>query len=225
MRVALACVSSLALTMGAGAANAQVEPEVAFNIGVTSDYVFRGFSQTDTSPAVQGGADMTAGVFYAGAWASQVDFGDDTDGELDIYGGVAVSSGGFDFNVGLIAYHYIGAPNGADYDNVEFKAAVSRGFGPVTAGAAIYYSPDFFGTDEQASYVEGSLGYALRDNVNLTGAYGKQYLDVGDDYATWNVGVKFGVTEKISLDLRYWDTDVDGDLSDDRLVATLGVGF
>jgi len=225
MRVAFACVSLLALTVGAGHAQAQVTPEVAFNAAVTSDYVFRGFSQTDTGPAVQGGVDLTAGVFYAGAWASQVDFGDDTDAELDIYGGVAVSSGGFDFNVGVIAYHYISAPNGADYDNVEFKAEVSRGFGPLTAGAAIYYSPDFFGADEQASYVEGNLGYALRDNINLTGAYGKQYLDVGDDYATWNVGVKFGVTEKISLDLRYWDTDVDGDLSDDRLVATLGVGF
>ncbi|WP_292037503.1 MULTISPECIES: TorF family putative porin [unclassified Brevundimonas] len=225
MRVAFACVSLLALTVGTGQAQAQVTPEVAFNAAITSDYVFRGFSQTDTSPAVQGGIDLTAGAFYVGAWASQVDFGDDTDAELDIYGGVAVSSGGFDFNVGVIAYHYVGAPNGADYDNVEFKAAVSRGFGPLTAGAAIYYSPDFFGADEQASYVEGNLGYALRDNINLTGAYGKQYLDVGDDYSTWNAGVKFGVTEKISLDLRYWGTDVDGDLSDDRLVATLGVGF
>lgn len=225
MRVALACVSLLALSLGAGAVQAQAQPEVAFNAAVTSDYVFRGFSQTDASPTVQGGVDATVGVFYAGAWASQVDFGDDTDAELDIYGGVAVSGGGFDFNVGVIAYHYIGAPNGADYDNVELKAVVSRGFGPVTAGAAIYYSPDFFGPDEQTIYAEGSLAYALRDNISLSGAYGKQHLDVGDDYATWNAGVKFGVTDKISLDLRYWDTDVDGDLSDSRLVATLGLGF
>lgn len=225
MRVAFACVSLLALTLAAGGAQAQVQPEVAFNAAVTSDYIFRGFSQTDTSPAVQGGVDLTAGVFYAGAWASQVDFGDDTDAELDIYGGVAVSSGGFDFNVGVIAYHYVGAPSGSDYDLVEFKATVGRAFGPVTAGAAVYYSPDFFGADQQAYYVEGNLGYALRDNISVTGAYGKQYLDVGDDYSTWNAGVKFGVTERISLDLRYWDTDVDGDLSDDRIVATLGVGF
>lgn len=225
MRVAFACVPMLALTLAAGAAQAQVQPEVAFNAAVTTDYVFRGFSQTDTSPTLQGGVDLTAGIFYAGAWASGVDFGDDTDAELDIYGGVAVSTGGFDFNVGLIAYHYIDAPSGANYDNVEFKATVARAFGPVTAGAGVYYSPDFFGADEQTYYVEGNLGYAVRDNISLTGAYGKQYLDVGDDYSTWNAGVKFGVTEKISLDIRYWDTDVDGDLSDDRVVATVGVGF
>lgn len=224
MRVAFACVSLLAL-MGASAAQAQAQPEVAFNAAVTSDYVFRGFSQNDVSPALQGGVDATVGLFYAGAWASQVDFGDDTDAELDIYGGVAVSGGGFDFNVGVIAYHYIDAPNGADYDNVEFKAAVSRGFGPVTAGVAVYYSPDFFGADEQATYVEGNIAYALRDNISLSGAYGKQSLDVGADYATWNAGVKFGVTDHISLDLRYWDTDADGRLSDDRIVATLGLGF
>ena len=82
MRLALACASLLALTVGAGAAQAQTAPEVAFNIGVVSDYVFRGASQTDEEPALQGGVDVTVGSFYAGAWASTVDFGDNTDAEI-----------------------------------------------------------------------------------------------------------------------------------------------
>ena len=46
----------------------------SFNIGGTSDYVFRGVSQTSNEPALQGGADIGWGILYAGVWASRVDF-------------------------------------------------------------------------------------------------------------------------------------------------------
>src|SRR5436190_4884162 len=40
------------------------------NVGITTDYVFRGYSQTDQNATVQGGFDATCGMFYAGVWAS-----------------------------------------------------------------------------------------------------------------------------------------------------------
>jgi opacity protein-like surface antigen len=55
----------------------------------------------------------------------------------------------------------------------------------------------------------------------VSGAFGHQSLDVNDDYATWNAGVAYAVTDNVAIDLRYHDTDVDGPLSDDRAVATL----
>jgi len=219
----------LALALAAGSAQAQTlartQPEVSFNIGVTSDYVFRGFSQTSEEPAIQGGVDASFGSFYAGAWASTVDFGDDTDAEFDIYGGYLFDVAGFDFDVGVIGYHYIGAPNFTDYDLVEFKATVSRSIDRVSFGAGVYYSPDFFCADKQATYVEGSVGFAFTDRFSLSGAYGKQYLDISDDYSTWNVGGELALTDSLSLDVRYHDTDVDGSLSEGRVTATLGFGF
>ena len=59
----------------------------SFNIGATTDYVFRGFSQNAEDPAVQGGLDIGYGIFYAGTWTSIVDFGDppNAKAELDFY--------------------------------------------------------------------------------------------------------------------------------------------
>lgn len=223
MRSAFACAAAAAVLMTAGAAGAQSAPEVAWNVGVVSDYVFRGYSQTDEEPALQGGVDATIGAFYVGAWASNVDFGDDTDAEVDIYGGFRGEAAGFAFDVGAVGYGYVNAPDGADYDYLELKAAASRAVGPVTFGGVVYWSPDFFGLDEEATYLEGSLAFAPADKWTASAAIGHQWLDVNDDYATWNIGVGYAVTEHVAIDVRYHDADVDGPLSDGRAVA--GIKF
>lgn len=225
MRTAFACAAAAALLLSAGAANAQSAPEVAWNVGLVSDYVFRGYSQTDEEPAIQGGVDVTIGAFYVGAWASNVDFGDDTDAEIDIYGGYRGEAGGFAFDVGVVGYGYLNAPGGADYDYLEFKAAASRAIGPATFGAAVYWSPDFFGLDEEATYVEANAAFSPADKWTVTGAVGHQTLDVNDDYSTWNVGVGYAFTETLALDVRYHDTDVAGPLSDSRIVAGIKALF
>jgi uncharacterized protein (TIGR02001 family) len=221
MRTAFACAALTAALLTAGTARAQSTPEVAWNVGLVSDYVFRGFSQTNEDPALQGGVDATFGSFYAGAWASNVDFGDDTDAEVDIYGGYRGETGGFGFDVGVVGYGYVNAPDGADYDYVELKGAVSRAVGAATLGAVVYWSPDFFGLDEEATYVEANASFAPADKWTVSGAVGHQSLDVNDDYATWNVGVGYAFTDHVAVDLRYHDTDVDGPLSDGRAVAGL----
>ena len=226
MRLALACASLLALTVGAGAAQAQTAPEVAFNIGVVSDYVFRGASQTDEEPALQGGVDVSfASGFYVGGWASMVDFGDDTDAEVDLYGGYRTELGGYGLDLGVVSYLYVNEPGSADYNYVELKAAAARAIGPVTLGAAVYYSPNFFGADEQTTYLEANAAYAVTDKWSVSGAIGHQSLDVNDDYATWNLGVAYALTDHLVVDVRYHDTDVDGPLTDDRFVVGLKASF
>lgn len=221
MRTALACAAAMAVFLTAGAASAQDAPEIAWNLGVTSDYVFRGYSQTTEDPAIFGGVDVTVGSFYAGAWASNVDFGDDTDAEFDVYGGYRTEVSGFAVDVGVVGYLYVSAPTGADYDYIEFKAAASRAFGPVTLGAVVYWSPDFFGIDEEATYVEANAAFSPADKWTVSGAVGHQALDVNADYATWNAGVAYAFSDNVAIDLRYHDTDVTGPLSDDRVVAAL----
>ncbi|MEY4556577.1 MAG: hypothetical protein RL093_1696 [Pseudomonadota bacterium] len=221
MKTALACAAAMAVLLTAGAASAQDAPEIAWNLGVTSDYVFRGYSQTTEDPAIFGGVDVTAGSFYAGAWASNVDFGDDTDAEVDLYGGYRTEVSGFAIDVGVVGYLYVSAPAGADYDYAELKAAASRAIGPVTLGAAVYWSPDFFGADEEATYVEANAAFSPADKWTVSGAVGHQALDVNADYATWNAGVAYAFSDNVAIDLRYHDTDVTGPLSDDRVVAAL----
>ncbi|WP_428151953.1 TorF family putative porin [Brevundimonas sp.] len=225
LQATCAALAALATLTMAGAASAQ---DVAFNAAVTSDYVFRGVSQTNEDPALQVGVDYASGGFYVGAWASNVDFGDSTDAEIDLYAGYRTEAAGFAFDFGAVGYTYVDAPSipDAGYGYVELKAAASRAVGPATVGAAIYFSPDFFGIDERATYVEGNIAFTPADKWSVSAAVGKQMLDVTDDYATWNVGVGYAFTDNLVVDVRYHDTDVDNaPIYDGRVAATLKALF
>ena len=76
MRKSFTRAAVLAATLGALAAPAIAEGEFSGNVTLTSDYVFRGITQTDGAPMVQGGFDYANDAFYAGVRASGVDFGD-----------------------------------------------------------------------------------------------------------------------------------------------------
>lgn len=226
---ALAGAAALALLASAGAASAQ-DVAVTANVAVTSDYVFRGYSQSNEDPAVQAGVDVTVGSsFYAGVWASNVDFGDNTEAEIDIYGGFRGETKGYNWDVGLVTYLYAPGAN-QEYDYAELKVAASRTIGPVTAGAAVYFSPDFFGADKEATYGEVNAAYATSiTGLSLSGAVGKQWLSVSTDYTTWNLGGTYAFAgTPLSLDVRYSDTDIDSPAvptSDGRIYATLKATF
>src|SRR5262245_38248388 len=83
--------------------------KLSANIGLATEYVFRGISQTSEGAAVQGGFDATCGMFYAGVWASNLDWGAN-DGrsvaniEMDWYGGVKFNTGRIAWDLGVIYY-------------------------------------------------------------------------------------------------------------------------
>lgn len=208
----LAVASVLALSAGVAQAQAQVEngPKLSYNLGVASDYVFRGVSQTQEDPQLFGGVDLTAGKFYAGTWASNVDFGDKTDAEIDLYAGYKPTVGAVSLDLGVIYYGYLGAPKGADYGNVEFKAAASVPAGKGALGAAVFYSPDSFGAADEAVYYELNGSYPIAAKWSVSGAVGRQTYEGSGDYTTWNVGAAYAINDKLSLDLRYHDTDEHG---------------
>jgi uncharacterized protein (TIGR02001 family) len=201
----------------------------SFNIGATSDYVFRGISQTDNDPTVQGGIDLTYGMIYVGWWASGIDFdefGNDGKVEMDWYGGIKPTWGKATFDFGVLYYSYPGsdydanpALAGIELPYWEFKAGVS---GPVlenlTLGGYVYWSPDYFAETGSVWTLEGQAGYTFRKigvfTPSITGVLGYQTSDDDEyesfngfsDYWYWNAGLALAV-DKLTFDFRYWDTD------------------
>lgn len=224
-----AAVLTALSTFAAAPALAQEPLSVAFNIGAATEYVFRGVSQTDEDPQVFGGVDATLGsIGYAGVWASNVDFGDSTDFEFDLYAGVRPTVGAVTFDLGVIYYGYADQPSGANWDYWEGKVAASVPAGPATLGAAVYYSPEFTGDTGQAWYYEANATVTIpQTKFSLSGALGHQSIDEAGDYTTWNLGVGYAITDKIGVDVRYFDTDVHefGKLYDSRVVAGLKLTF
>ena len=227
LKIALAAaVGSLAL---AGAAQAEDEApfKLAFNVGANTDYVFRGVSQTDEDPSVFGGIDATiGGIGYAGVWVSNVDFGNGTDAEFDLYGGIKPTLGAVTFDIGILYYGYIDQPSGSHEDYFEGKIAASVPVGPATLGAAFFYSPEFFGKTGDATYYEINGAVPLGDTkFTVSGALGYQQVKGPADYTTWNIGIGYAINDHIGIDVRYHDTDEHnfGDIYDSRVVAGLKV--
>lgn len=225
----------------------------SFNIGGTTDYVFRGISQNGEDPAMQGGIDFSYGIFYAGAWASMVDFGTDlatgsdvADAEVDYYAGIKPTWGPLNFDFGVIYYSYPGSinPGGLELDYVELKAGVSASpFDKFTTGLAVFYSPDYTLESGATWTIEGTAAYEFRKIgpivPTLSGTLGTTLFDSStdavnffganeDSYLYWNVGMSFAV-DKLTFDFRYWDTNLDAtnyslpDLADERFVFSAKV--
>jgi uncharacterized protein (TIGR02001 family) len=225
MRIDVLAATAPAFALVCGPVSAQERPEIAWNVGVASDYVFRGYSQTGGNAQVFGGVDAKLGNFYAGSWVSNVDFGDGAGVEVDLYGGHSSEIEGFKVDFGFAGYLYPSQPDGAGFNYVELKGDISRAIGPVTLGASLSWSPDYFGDDSSATYVEANAAFVPADGWKISGAVGHQALDVSGDYATWNLGVGYSLTETALLDVRYSDTDRNDPLAGGRVVASLKFGF
>lgn len=201
-----------ALAGAAGVAGvAHAEGAVSANISLTSDYVFRGVSLSDNGPAVQGGFDYTADMFYAGVWASNVVEGV----EIDLYGGFTPSTGPIDWDIGVIGYFYPGADDdAAEFDYGELLVGASHSFTEqLTVGGAVYYAPENYGDTGEALYLEVNGAYQITDAFAVDAAFGNQMVeepngpDTEDDYNTWNVGATYAL-HGFEIDLRYHDTDI-----------------
>lgn len=217
--VAAASLSVLAL---ASAASAQ---DVVGNVGLTTNYIFRGITQTQDGPAVSGGFDFESEGFYAGIWASSVDFGDDTTMELDLYGGYAFSAGGFDWDLGVIHYAYPDSPElgGASQDFTELYAGIGKEVGPVALDGKISWSDDFYAGTGEALYLEVGAAIELIEGITGDVRFGSsQFDDFPDaDYEDWQIGLS-GEVIGVGWDLRYHDTS---DFFGDAFVFSISQSF
>lgn len=215
----------------ASAANADVSATVT----LTSNYVSRGYTQTDDGPAIQGSIDYAHDSgFYAGTWASTIDFNDDeADVEVDLYAGYAnTMPNGLGYDVGYAYYLYPGADSDLDYDYGEFYASLSAAVAePVTVGLKVLYSPEYFGHTGDAWYVVGSADWAVTDEVTLGAAVGHSFGDAWEDaeYTDWSLSASTSLGG-FDLSLAYTDTDISEDddpdeLADAKIVFSIGRTF
>jgi len=162
---------------------------VSANVSFTSDYIWRGMTQSD-GPAIQGGFDYASdGGFYAGIWGSNVNFNDGAGSELDYYFGYGFDMGGVGVDIGYIAYDY--PDNDSDLNFEEIYVGLSMG------DLGLLYAS---GVDGAPDYMEVSYGFG---DVGIS--YG-QYDDYGD-----NLGISYGFTcGSYDCALTYTDFSDDG---------------
>ena len=177
--------------------------QISANFTLTTDYLYRGISQTLEGPALQGGFDYSHAPtgFYVGTWASNVDFGGDANIEIDYYGGIAGElSNGISWDFGGLYYQYAGSDDEPEEDFFEAYASFGYTFADVayepSVGVGVNYSPDFFGEDGDAVYIYSSLDLSLPYELGLSFYVGYQDVEgdkltgpAGFDYVHYSIGL------------------------------------
>ena len=223
--IKLSLVAALCATV-IMAEDAKSDLGVSANVAMTTNYVWRGMTQTKDNMATQGGFDLDYKGVYAGIWGSGIDGGQ----ELDVYAGYAGEISSFSYDVGLIQYAY---PNQVDELNfAEVYAGVAYDFGVVAIGAKYSLGIDTNNDDtvgatqwEPENYVEADVSVPLPANFAVAAHYG-MYSNIGSDYSA---GVSTSVGA-IGFDLSYIGFMADdkngGSANDqDNIVFTLSSSF
>ena len=230
----------------APAAEAAPASPLSFNVGVTSDYLFRGVSQTHGKPALQGGVDYAhPSGFYVGAWASSITWVKDWVGsgsvELDVYGGYKNTFAGGDWNydVGYITYNYPGhgsaTPWLANPNTQELYASIgwkwlSAKYSYATSSHFIgwYGGNPATGNTRGSDYLELNANYDMGDGWTMIGHLGYQKVKnvaaiapLNDaNYTDWKLGaskdVGFG-----TVTLAYSATNAKGSCNADGTGTSL----
>jgi len=172
----IACIAAFA-----SAVPAVSHADVAFNVGVFSDYRFRGISQSRVKPAVQGGVDYTNGPVYLGLWASSIkwigDLGGDADVEIDLYGGIKGDlGGGFGYDVGVLTYQYPSNKLSPSANTTELYGAVTYGPGTLKYSHAVtntFANPD----SKNSYYLDLSASFDLGGGLMLVPHLGYQKIN------------------------------------------------
>ena len=204
------------------------------SVALTSDYVWRGASQTLEDAAISGSFDYShASGFTAGVWASNVDFTDDApddgaDIEIDIYASFGGElDNGIGWDVGYLRYIFPGTTAGNDYDWNEYHVSASYSY----FSAAVNYSDDYLAGGNDGLYYTLGFDYELPQGFALSAGVGFTDVDEAgaDSYTDYNVGISKELAG-FGFDARYYDTDNDAqdfygsdtdDLLEGRVVFTI----
>ncbi len=200
---------------------------IAYNVGLYSQYIFRGLTQSGNKPAIQGGVDYTnASGFYLGTWASNVSWLGDSRSydnaslELDLYGGYRGAIKDVAYDVGLLQYVYPG-----DFKNGGFLAKnaettevyCSLAYKWVTAKLSVAVSDGVFGNKDAAGtyYADITANYPVTDTITATAHVGRQeysgsVLGVSNDlysYTDWKLGLSKAFANGVTVGAYYTDTN------------------
>lgn len=222
----MAGVVAAAFTPGFASAADAPPYTLTSNVGIFSQYIFRGLTQTNTDPAVQGGFDYShSSGFYAGTWLSNISWLTDTPAatgykssslEWDMYGGYKGSFGSSDFgyDVGLLNYYYPGTQDPVLYPGTV-KADTLEGYGLVSwKWLSLKYSHSLnnktFGVANSSGtyYLDLSATYPLTEQLSLVAHLGKQkykgsIAGVSNDsiasYTDYKIGLSYALPKDFTV--------------------------
>lgn len=230
-KIAVATLLSSSLLV-AGHASA----EVSGSVTVVSDYVFRGVTQTNEKPALQGGVTWThESGFYVGGWGSSISWLSDADPdvssqvELDGFMGYAGQFGdsGVGYDVGANYYWYPGDyPAGyTDVDTLELYFGLSWN---VLKAKYSYATTDLFGIPDSDGSAALDVGAAWEVDGGWTvgGGYGRQWVSGygGElDYDYWKLTGAKSFESGFAIGLEWHDTDITG--AEDTVLVSLSKSF
>ena len=242
--------------MPAAAEDTAPPPAITINGGATlvSDYRFRGISQTNLQPAIQGSITLThSSGLYATVWSSStsgyVTFSGTGSQEIDAIVGYKRTVSGFTLDGGLLYYIYPRSRGAGDRSSANFfepYADVAYTFGPVTAKVTVNYAFE----QKALALDQGQTGLLKKnDNVYLAGdlsasipntplglsahlghTWGPSWLSLGDEYTDWGAGATL-TWKNLVLGVSYVDTDGVFLLANGKnaarsgVVVSLGVSF
>ena len=190
----------LATSSAAFAQTAPAAPEstLGYNVGVVSEYRYRGIAQTRGDAALQGGVDYAhSNGFYAGAWGSTIKWIKDNSAnaaptatevkgpvEIDLYAGYKFEAAGLAYDVGYLRYQYQGntlAKTGGA-NTAYVNANTDEIYGAVTAGVVTakysYSLSDLFGNinSKGSTYLDLSATLDLGNGYSFVPHVGRQVI-------------------------------------------------
>lgn len=223
------------------------EPDytISGNLGITSDYRFRGISQSDNRPAVQGGVDFAhKSGLYVGNWNSSVSTWTAPSGagiEMDFYGGFKTELFGIGLDLGAIYYYYPGAEGGLaanpqknTYNTQEAYVGVS--YGPVSFKTSYVLGDNYFGLGKDYAidrgvanglsqtkdvkgtlYYDLSLAYEIAPKVTIKAHAG--LLDV-KNATSWGItdyslGLSYALADNWAVNLMAMNSSLQKNAKDD----------
>jgi uncharacterized protein (TIGR02001 family) len=191
--------------------------DIAFGIALTTDYVSRGITNSNSDAAIQGYVEPhielpTIGTAYINVWASNVDYGVGFVGtEIDVAAGIRPEFGPLSLDLGYIHYFYTPEHVSPDYGEVFAKADYNFD-DKFTVGARVFFAPDFNQSGNTATWVAAGIRVPLPKDFSAYGGIGYQFFeDPGAfEQLAWTAGLSYS-WKAVTLDLRYWGTDLDDD--------------
>ena len=201
------------------AATAQAQAQLSGNVGVVSEYYFRGVAQNETATG-SAGVDYDFGNgFSVGTWAADVQDGL----EYDVYGSYSGEVAGFGYSVGFTGYYYTGQFD-VPYEEVNLSAS----YGPITVAYNIgSYDGDFDSgkTGKQQDYTFASVTAEYKGLYATYGSWGDDaegdYVEVGygKEVNGFDVGVAFVSGDDAGTSTKHLTTETT------TMIFSLGTSF
>ena len=219
--------STLLAAAGLVAPAAASAQDINWTVGVASEYTGKGLGKSNGEVAPYGSVEVSTGQVYASVFVSTAEISSGADSETVSQIGWRPTVGTVKFDLAVLNRDLPGTRAGVDSNYFEYQADATRAFGRVTTRLRVNYTPDGFAATREAWWIELQGTVSLDSKTKASIAVADRSADGGAEYVAWNAGLKRKLTDNVSADLRWFDTDGHdfGEPYEGRLVGSLSISF